>query len=48
MTSERTIGVDTHPGMVHTAATTPARVNELNVARQLLRGQEQAARGDAG
>lgn len=42
------IGVDTSSGLVHTVVTTPANVNDLNVAGQLLHGQEHAAFGDAG
>jgi len=42
------IGVDIASGLVHTVATTPANVNDLNVARALLHGQEHAAFGDAG
>ena len=42
------IGVDVHSGLVHTVATTPANVNDLNMAGQLLHGEEQAAFGDAG
>lgn len=42
------IGVDVVSGLVHTVVTTPANVNDLNVAGQLLHGQEQAAFGDAG
>ena len=42
------IGVDAHSGMVHTVAGTAANVNELNMAGQLLHGEEHAAFGDAG
>ena len=42
------IGVDVVSGLVHTVVTTPANVNDLNVAGQLLHGQERAAFGDAG
>ena len=42
------IGVDTHSGLVHTVATTPANVNDLNMAGALLHGDEEAAFGDAG
>ena len=42
------IGVDAASGLVHTVVGTPANVNDLNVAGQLLHGQEQAAFGDAG
>lgn len=42
------IGVDAHSGLVHTVRTTPANVNDLNVAGELLHGQEHAAFGDAG
>jgi IS5 family transposase len=42
------IGVDIASGLVHTVATTPANVNDLNVAGQLLHGDEEAAFGDAG
>ena len=42
------IGVDTHSGLVHTVATTPANVNDLNMAGALLHGEEEAAFGDAG
>lgn len=42
------IGVDIASGLVHTVATTPANVNDLNVAGALLHGQEHAAFGDAG
>ena len=42
------IGVDAHSGLVHTVVATAANVNELNVAGQLLHGEEQAAFGDAG
>jgi len=42
------IGVDIASGLVHTVATTPANVNDLNMAGQLLHGDEEAAFGDAG
>ena len=42
------IGVDIQPGLVHTVVGTSANVNDLNVAGQLLHGQEHAAFGDAG
>jgi transposase, IS5 family len=42
------IGVDTASGLVHTVATTPANVNDLNMAGQLLHGDEEVAFGDAG
>ena len=42
------IGVDAHSGLVHTVACTAANVNDLNVAGQLLHGEEHAAFGDAG
>jgi IS5 family transposase len=42
------IGVDAHSGLVHTVVGTPANVNDLNVAGQLLHGDEHAAFGDAG
>ena len=42
------IGVDAASGLVHTVVGTPANVNDLNVAGQLLHGQERAAFGDAG
>jgi transposase, IS5 family len=42
------IGVDTASGLVHTVATTPANVNDLNVAGALLHGDEEVAFGDAG
>jgi IS5 family transposase len=42
------IGVDTHSGLVHTVATTPANVNDLNMAGALLHGDGEAAFGDAG
>ena len=41
------IGVDAASGLVHTVVGTPANVNDLNVAGQLLHGQEQVAFGDA-
>ena len=37
------IGVDTHSGLVHTVATTPANVNDLNMAGALLHGDEEVA-----
>jgi len=42
------IGVDAASGLVHTVVATPANVNDLNVAGQLLHGQERNAFGDAG
>jgi IS5 family transposase len=42
------IGVDVASGLVHTVVATAANVNDLNVAGQLLHGQERAAFGDAG
>ena len=42
------IGVDTYSGLVHTVATTPANVNDLNMAGALLHGDEEVAFGDAG
>lgn len=42
------IGVDIASGLVHTVATTPANVNDLNMAGALLHRQEHAAFGDAG
>jgi len=42
------IGVDMASGLVHTVATTPANVNDLNMAGRLLHGDEEAAFGDAG
>jgi IS5 family transposase len=42
------VGVDAVSGLVHTVVTTPANVNDLNVAGQLLRGDEEVAFGDAG
>jgi IS5 family transposase len=42
------IGVDTHSGLVHTVAGTPANVNDLNMAGALLHGEEEVAFGDAG
>ena len=42
------IGVDTYSDLMHTAATTPANVNDLNMAGALLHGDEEAAFGDAG
>jgi len=42
------IGVDSHSGLVHTVATTPANVPDLNMVGALLRGDEGAALGDAG
>ena len=42
------IGVDIASGLVHTVATTPANVNDLNMAGRLLHGDEEAAFGDAG
>ena len=42
------IGVDAHSGLVHTVVGTAANINDLNVAGQLLHGEEHAAFGDAG
>jgi len=42
------IGVDADWGLVHTVVGTAANINDLNVAGQLLHGEEQAAFGDAG
>lgn len=42
------IGADTHSGLVHTVATTPASVNDLNMAGSLLHGEAEAAFGDVG
>jgi len=42
------IGVDAASGLVHTVVATPANVNDLNVAGQLLHGEELNAFGDAG
>ncbi|BAL95903.1 IS5 family transposase [Rubrivivax gelatinosus] len=42
------IGVDAASGLVHTVVATPANVNDLNVAGQLLHGEERNAFGDAG
>ena len=42
------IGVDPASGVVHTVVGTAANINDLNVAGQLLHGEEQAAFGDAG
>jgi IS5 family transposase len=42
------IGVDIASGLVHTVATTPANVNDLNMAGNLLHGDEEAVFGDAG
>jgi IS5 family transposase len=42
------IGVDSSSGLVHTVVGTAANVNDLNVAGQLLHGEEHAAFGDAG
>ena len=42
------IGVDAASGLVHTVVGTSANINDLNVAGQLLHGQEHAAFGDAG
>ncbi len=42
------IGVDIASGLVHTVAATAANVNDLNMAGQLLHGEEEAAFGDAG
>ena len=40
--------MDAASGLVHTAVGTAANVNDLNVAGQLLHGEEHAAFGDAG
>lgn len=42
------IGVDANSGLVHTVATTPANVNDVTRASQLLHGDEKYAFGDAG
>lgn len=42
------IGVDAASGLVHTVVGTAANVNDLNVAGELLHGEEHAAFGDAG
>ncbi len=42
------IAVDTASGLVHTVVGTAANVNDLNVAGQMLHGEEHAAFGDAG
>jgi IS5 family transposase len=42
------IFVDAASGLVHTIVGTAADVNDLNVAVQLLHGEEHAAFGDAG
>jgi IS5 family transposase len=42
------IGVDAASGLVHTVVCTSANVNDLNVAGQLLHGEEESAFGDAG
>jgi transposase, IS5 family len=42
------IGVDAASGLVHTVVGTAANVSDINVAGQLLHGQEHAAFGDAG
>jgi IS5 family transposase len=42
------IGVDAASGLVHTVVGTAANVNDLNIAGQLLHGEEDAAFGDAG
>lgn len=42
------IGVDAASGLVHTVVATPANVNDMNVAGQLLHGDELNAFGDAG
>jgi IS5 family transposase len=42
------IGVDAESGLVHTVVCTSANVNDLNVAGQLLHGDEDTAFGDAG
>lgn len=40
------VGVDIASGSVHTVATTPANVHDVNVAARMLHGDEQAAFGD--
>jgi IS5 family transposase len=42
------IGVDAASGLVHTVVGAAANVNDLNVAGQLLHGEEHASFGDAG
>jgi IS5 family transposase len=42
------IGVDASSGLVHSVAGTAANVNDLNMAGELLHGDEEAAFGDAG
>jgi IS5 family transposase len=42
------IGVDASSGLVHSVVGTAANVNDLNVAGQLLHGEEDLAFGDAG
>ncbi|MDQ2734752.1 MAG: IS5 family transposase [Pseudomonadota bacterium] len=42
------IGVDARSGLVHTVVGTSANVSDLNVAGQLLHGDEEVAFGDAG
>ncbi|MGH6611325.1 MAG: IS5 family transposase [Burkholderiaceae bacterium] len=42
------IGVDAHSGLVHTVRASAANVNDLNLAGQLLHGEEHAAFADAG
>lgn len=42
------IGVDDRDGLIHSIETTAANVHDLNVADQLLHGQEQRVWGDAG
>ena len=42
------IGVDARSGLVHSVVGTAANVNDLNVAGELLHGDEEAAFGDAG
>ncbi len=42
------IGVDTASGLVHTVVGTSANVSDINVAGELLHGEEHAAFGDSG
>ncbi len=42
------IGVDAKSGLVHTVVTTPANVNDVTQASQLLHGEEKYVFGDAG
>lgn len=41
------IGVDAQSGLVHTVMGVAASVDDLNVARQLLQGEEHMVFGDA-